>query len=301
MSPLTAALYILCILFLSAFSIFVLMKDWKRRINQYFALLDLALLSWVGSLFAFILQTSPAQLLWLGRFNFAAVVFAVTLAYLFTREVGGKRPHRYEALIWLETVLLGAVTLLTSAIDRSEHVSSGLHTTTYGPLFLLYIAHILVYIGAALYVCVRPGVRVSSETRSQLTLIGSGVLITAVISLVTNALLPYQYGDFRFIHVGTVSTIVFIAAVGYAVFVYHLFDIHVVIRATFVYGGLIALALEFYHASIAFLSQLLPLGDTAERNLAATTLTLVVYSFTQNSVQAWLERMAKRLFGRHAG
>ena len=295
MSPLIAALYTLCILFLTTFSIFVLAKNPMGRLNRYFAALCLALLGWVGSLFAFSLQTSPSELLWIGRFNFASVAFAVTLTYLFTREVAGKKPNGSEPWLWIETFVLGAVSLLTSAVDTSEHVSNGLHTTTYGPVFLIYIAHILVYIGSALYVCWRPGIRVSLETRSQLSLIGGGVLTTVAIALVTNALLPYLAGDFRFIHIGTISTIIFIAATGYAVFVYHLFDIHVVIRATLVYGGLIALALEFYHASIGFLAHLLPLGDATERNFAATTLTLVVYSFTQNSVQAWLERIVRRV------
>ena len=122
MSPLTASLYILCILFLTVFSVFVLAKNPKDRLNQLFFWLSLALLGWVASLFAFIVQTSPSELLWLGRFNFAAVAFAVPLVYLFTREVAGRKEERNDLWIWAETALLGAGTLFGPAVDASDAV-----------------------------------------------------------------------------------------------------------------------------------------------------------------------------------
>jgi len=298
MSSLIAALYILCILFLTGFGLFVIAKNPKALLNRYFALLCLALLGWVGSLFAFVLQTSAAELLWLGRFNFAAVALVAPLAYLFVRELAGRPPAR-KGWMWAESAALAAATLLSASVDRAELVSGGLHTTSYGSLFPLYVLHVLAYVGAALFAAFRPLMRTLRDRRSQLALVGWGILGTFVIALVTNAILPYAFGDFRFIHLGTISTILFIAAVGYATFVEHLFDVRVVIRATLVFAGLIALALEVYHATIGFLVHLLPLGGESERNFAATMVTLVVYSFTQTSVQKWLERIVRRAFLRN--
>ncbi len=113
-------------------------------------------------------------------------------------------------------------------------------------------------------------------------------------------LLPYGRGDFRLIHVGTLSTILFLGAVGYAVFAYHLFSIHIIVRATFVLAGLLALALELYSLVLSFLAHLLPLGNAQERSFAATALVLVVNAFTQEPVRRWLGRGIDRVYyGRH--
>lgn len=295
MSALAAALYCLCLVFLVGFAVFVLVKDPRSRLHRHFAWLLLALLGWVASLFAFNLETSPAQLLWLGRFNFAAVVFAVTLGYAFVCGVARRWPVPAPAWLWAAAAGLAALTLLTPLVDRAELVVSGQHITLYGPLFPLYLLHVLALLGAALFVAFHPPPRLPAEIRSQLRLIGSGGLATGAVALVTNVLLPYAFGNFALIHVGTLSTILFLAAVGDAVFVHHLFDVRLVVRAAFVYAGLVALALELYQLALSFLAHLLPLGNAAERTYAATTLVLVVNAFTQKPVKRWLERLVDRL------
>ena len=198
------------------------------------------------------------------------------------------------ALLWLETGLLFLVTLLTPLIDQAELVRSGQHVTLYGPLFAVYVLHIVVLLGAPWHAAFRPVPGASTETRSQLRLTGIGALMTAAIALVTNVLLPYAFGNFHFIHVGTLSTILFLLAVADAVFVHHLFDIRLVIRAAFVYAGLIALALELYQLALSFLAHLVPVGDQAQSHLAATTMVLVVNAFTQQPVRRWLEKLVDR-------
>jgi len=302
MSALLAALYALCILSLAAFALFILTRDPRSRLHQYFALLALALLGWVASLFAFDFLTAGRALLWLGRFNFASMVLAVTLGFLFVREVAGRPGVRLIAWLWAETALLGALTLLTPLVDRQELVRAGQHVTVYGPLFAPYVLHVLVLLGAMLSVAFGSGRHVPEQTGRQLRLIGGGIIATAAVALVTNVLLPYGRGDFRLIHIGTLSTVLFLGAVGYAVFVYHLFSVHFIVRATFVLAGLLALALELYNLVLSFLAHLLPLGSAGERSFAATAtaLVLVVNAFTQESVRQWLERVIDGAYhGRH--
>ena len=291
MSALLAALYALCILFLIGFALFVFVRNPRSNLHRYFALLALALLGWVASLFAFDLQITGHALLWLGRFNFASIVFAVTLGYLFVREVAGKSNSSTVTWLWAETTLLGALTLLTPLIDRQELVQMDEHITVYGPLFVPYVLHVLILLGAMLSVAFRPRRGMLEQMARQLRLIGVGIIATATVALIANVVLPYGFSNFRFIHVGTVSTILFLGAVGYAVFAYHLFSIHVIIRATFVFAGLVALALELYSLTLSFLARLLPLGSTDERHYAATALVLVVNAFTQEPVRRWLEHM----------
>ncbi len=296
MSALLAALYALCILFLAAFALLILTRNPRSRLHRHFALLALALLGWVASLFAFDFQTAGSALLWLGRFNFATIVLAVTLGLLFVRDVADVPHSPALAWLWAETALLGLLTLLTPLVDRQELVRAGQHLTVYGPLFVPYVLHVLVLVGAMLSVAFGSRRPVPEQTGRQLRLIGGGIIATTAIALVTNVLLPYGLGDFRLIHVGTLSTVLFLGAVGYAVFAYHLFSVHVIVRATFVLAGLLALALELYSLALSFLAHLLPLGNAEERSFAATALVLVVNAFTQEPVRRRLERLIDRVY-----
>lgn len=298
MTPILAALYLLCMLFLLVFGGYVLLQNPYARTNRLFAWLSLSLFGWVATLFAFSLLVSSAPLLLVGRANFAAMVFVVPLAFMFTRAVAGRPLRRSMSLItWVIVWLMAALTALTPWIDRLEEVSvAGVHITSYGVLFPIYVLYLLGYFSAAVYTAFSRKVKLDHQRRVQLTTLGVGILATALISLVTNLLLPYFFGDFAFINIGTISTILFLAAAGYAVFVERLFNPHLVIQATVIYGGLIALALELYNVVLNFLARLLPLGNSSERDFAATAIVLVISAFTQQPISRWLARLFKRRY-----
>ena len=316
MSALLAALYGICLFGLAGFALFVIAQNPRAALNRCFAWLAFALLGWVASLFAFDFNLASQETLWIGRLNFACIILATTLGFLFVQEVGKVTPAELPLMqrlqrqknalsltlsnlplwLWVETAVL-TVLSFTPLIDAQERIVHGQHETQYGPLFALYMAHVFALLGASLYRAFQPAASAPRETRTQLWLIGSGIVVMAVIALITNVFLPYALMDFRFIYVGTLSTIFFLVAVGYAVFAHHLFSVHRIVRAAFVYAGLITLALELYQLAVTFLAHLLPVGDAASRSYAATALALVVNAFTQQSVRRWLNRLVDRLLG----
>ena len=172
---------------------------------------------------------------------------------------------------------------------------NGQHVTAYGPLFALYVAHVLAYLIGAVALAFLPPPGTDDRTWRQLRLVGAGILATATIGVTANVVLPYGYKDFRFIHVGTLSTILLLIAVAYAVFAHHLFNVRVIVRKALVYAALISVALEVYQVAVGFLADLLPFSDPAERHFAATAIALVVHASTQASLRAWLERLVHRV------
>lgn len=301
MTLFTASLYILCLVFLLGSAVFVYSRNSKSRLNGYYALLASALLGWVGTLFVFGSLPEGELLLTVGRANFATAALVATASGLFVAELAGRRLSLLR-LVWFETVALTALSLTTPLVDRAETVLRGQHTTAYGPLFAFYIVHVVVYLAGAVILAFRPLLGAANKTRPQLLLVGAGILATAVVGVITDIVLPYGYEDFRFINVGPLSTILFLAAIGYAVFAAHLFSLRVIIRAAFVYAGLITLALELYQLAVSSLARLLPFGDQAERAYAATAIVLVINAFTQQPVRRWLERVIDGLaHRRHLG
>lgn len=285
-----ASLYLLCLIFLLASALYVFFRDPKCRLNGDYAVLALSLLGWVGTLFLYGRLPDGHLLLLVGRANFAAAALVATASFLFVAELAGKK-LMLRSVIWLEAALLVALSLLTPLIDRAEAILHGQHTTVYGMLFFLYVVHVVAYLTGAVFLAFRFLPIATARTRPQLRLVGTGILATALVGIVADILLPYGLGDFRFIDAGPLSTILFLLAMGYAVFAAHLFSLRLIIRAAFIYAGLITLMLELYSLALSFLARLLPLGDAAERAFAATSIALVVNAFTQQPVRRWLERV----------
>ena len=230
MSLLTASLYLLCLAFLFGSALYVYSRDPFARLNAAFALLSLTLLGWVGTLFVYTAQTQGSGLLWLGRANFALppswlpppMAFVIVLA---------RRPLPRATLLWGRNAAAFPSSPCSRARwTRRKLVQAGQHVSVYGWLFSLYLLHIVFFVVAALLIALRPAASLPALARTQLRLVGAGILATAVVGLAANIALPYLYGDFRFIHVGTLSTIFFLAAVAYAAVSYRLFDLRILIR-----------------------------------------------------------------------
>ena len=294
MSLLVASLYLLCLAFLFGSAVYVYSRDPFARLNASFALLALTLLGWVGTLFVFTVQTEGSALLWLGRANFAAAALAAPAAYAFVLALAD-RPFRNRNWLWAESLLLAAVSLLTGWVDRAESVQVGQHVSAYGFLFPVYLLHILGFAVAALVIAFRPAASLPARVRTQLRLMGTGILLTVGVGFVTNAALPYWYSNFRYINAGTLSTIFFLILVAYAACFQGLFNVRVLVKRTVVFALLIAFALELYQLAISALAGLLPLGDPTQRHLAAATIALVINAVTQQPLRWWLEHLADRL------
>ena len=287
---LVALLYYLCFLLLVGLSLFILRRGPYRRMKRTFLWLALCLLAWQLTLFLEVRTALPAAQLWLGRANFSAIAVAVYLALRFVQQVAGRGGASSR---WLraETGLLSALTLLTPFVSAEERVHAGHAVTTFSLLFPLYLLHVLGYLFAALIMAfrARQGAK-NAALRAQLTLIGMGMLSTGGVALVTNALLPYGFGDFRFCDIGTLSTLFFVLCVAYAVFVHGLFDLRILLRKTLVYGLLLSFVLGAYSSAVFLVTQFL---TESAGKLVQFAVLLIAFSF--DPLRRFLEQMADRL------
>jgi uncharacterized protein YjeT (DUF2065 family) len=290
-----ASLYLLISAFLFGSAIYILSRNPFLRLNQVYACLALAQLGWVGTLFVFNATPISPALLWVGRANFAAAALTAPSVFAFVQALL-KKPIRRMSWIVGETITVAALSLGTGLIDQAETIRGSLHITTYGWLFPLYIFHLLLYLAPALWQALTAPLHLAE--RQQVRLVGIGMLITTGVGIITNVVLPYSFGNFSLIDIGTLSTISALAAIAYATCVLNLFNIRVVIRAALVIALLIAFALELYQAAVSALAALLPLTDPTQRHIAAATVALIVNAFTQQPLRWWLERLAARLIKR---
>ena len=296
---LIAVLYYVCFLLLALLTLFIAIRGRRRigrrsRLRRVFFFLSLSLLCWQLTLFVEDRTPLPAAQLWLGRANFTAMVFAVYFALRFVQEVPAKEAVKKSALsYWLlaETWLLAGLTMFTPLIDAAERVEAGRAITTFGPLFSLYFLHVADYLIAALVLAFRERRRGTSRiVRRQLTLIGAGMLLTGGVAFVTNALLPYGFGNFRFCDLGTFSTLAFVLSITYATLLHRLFDLRFILRETLVYGLLMTFVLSAYSSAVFLITQYLTEG--AEK---VTQFAVLLIAFSLDPLRRFLEKKADRL------
>jgi hypothetical protein len=297
-SLLAACVLLLVTAFLFGSAVYILSRDPFERVNQSYCLLALSQVAYVGSLFVFTATAPGAALLWIGRINFAAAALVAPAVLLLVHSLLNRR-HRYPWLLLLETTVVAGVALFTGLVDKAETITGGVHTTTYGPLVLLYFIHLVAYLAVGIYSALTPAANVPRLQRRQVLIVGYGLLVTAAIGITTNVVLPYIYGDFRYIAYGGLATVVSLATISYASLVYKLFNLRLVVRAAFTYGAIIAVMLELYSLAVDALTKLLPLSSPDERRAAAAVVAFVINAFTQEPIKVWLEELADRLSKRH--
>lgn len=288
--PFISILYYLCFLILVGLTLFVFLKNPRAWLNRYFALFASSILGWLITLYLFNRQDDTPWLLQLGRANFSFGALIVFFGYLFLRQVAGKRTHLAMAL-WGETVILAAIALGTGWIDHDEHIVQGQHVTIFGPLFPLYIAHLLAYIAAAFLIVFRGNDKASAKVRGQLAVIGLGMFVMAVIAVTTNVILPFIFHIFHFQEVGALSTIAFLVAITHAISVHHLFDVRLIIRRTVVFTALLAFVVMVYGVSI-FLMSTFAVGGTAVLNAPLVIANLACIGIVGLSFEPLRRRLA---------
>ena len=303
---LVALLYYAGFCLLAGLTLFIAVRGHGRtsarfRLRRMFCLLALFLLLWQLTLFLEVRLALPDLQLWFGRANFAAVVFVTYFALRFVQEVSPKTTRPSASLLrWLcaETLLLALLALLTPFITRTERVETSHAISTFGLLFPLYLLHVLLYLGAALVLAFRQRRRAQKPAlRGQFLLIGSGMLVTGGIALVTNVLLPYGLGDFRFCDAGTLSTIFFVLAIAYATFLQGLFDLRLLLRKTLVYGVMMVFVLSAYSATVFLITQYLTDGTDKIKQFAVLGI-----AFSFDPLRRLLEEKTDRLlFGAREG
>lgn len=302
---LIACLYYLCFILLASLSVFIALQgsraNSRSRLRLTFFLLSLSLLVWQATLFVEVRIALPGAQLWLSRTNFAAVVWIVFFTLRFVQEIPrAKSNQRVPGSTWclLETIGLAGITLFTPFVDAAERIEDEHAISTFGPLFILYLIHVIGYLMAALILIFLSQHRTKKPAiRRQMDVVGVGILATAGIAFITNAMMPYLFNDFRLCDVGVISTLFFACSVGWATFMHRLFDVRAIIRETLVYGVLLALVLSAYSSAVFLITEYLT--DGADK---MTKCAVLVIAFSLDPIRRLLETKTDRLlFGEREG
>lgn len=295
----TSVLYIVLLSSLALMGGLVLRRRPSDPLHRRFAATALALIGWLSTLHLLFHAGPGTPLTLVGRANFACILVAATTSFLFVCGLAGEAlKPAWSRAIAIETSLLALLTVATPLVDRLESAAGGSHATAVGPLFPAFALHTVGFPVLAGILAYGARGAVGRRVRSQLALVGFGILATAAVNIVTGIVLPYGYGIFALEEWGALCVAAFAGAVGYAMLTERLFDIRIVVRRTVLFAILFALLEKAYSALVEGLVRSTPgLGPT-ERHLLSVAAVAVIAA-TYGPLRKWLEpRLDRLLFGR---
>jgi signal transduction histidine kinase len=229
-------LYAFTIILNSYLGFLVFLKNPKNNIHRYFFLFSLSIVGWILTLYLFYGFTIPTVVLILGRLNF---VFAILIAYLFYKftyifPTSFKIKSKLSQILFFETIILIALTLLTGLIDKNEIIKEADRITVFGPLYSFFLIHFITYVIASAVISIKKFRRYSGIQKVQTLYLYVGVLPALFMGTTTNIILPFFFKFYTLQQIAILFTVWMCALITYAIIRYRFFDIRLAIRRGFI-------------------------------------------------------------------
>ncbi|MFH1361269.1 MAG: histidine kinase N-terminal 7TM domain-containing protein, partial [bacterium] len=235
--------------------IFVLLNNWKNKINISYALTTLLTALWVTLVLFFDVSRDSAQALLLYRMATMVSAF-IPIPFLYFFSVFPKEdavPRTYQIIAWFILALFFAgisfSDLLIAGIagQNSAHLS-----LVVGPAYILFVIYFLGFLAFAFYRLFERYFAYRGLARQQIVYVLLGFFLGFIFPVVTNLIMPL-FGFSNLIDIGPLATIITVIFISYAITKSHLMDASIVIsRAvaeiiTIILLGTIYLSLVFYY------------------------------------------------------
>lgn len=270
--------------------LYVLLNNYHRAINRFFALfsigialwnLGLALLFFSHAAFFITLILEGAIILSIGLFFFSKVFPTGTVS----RNDG-----------WLVIPMIGIAVLVPfkAFISDVTVMPSGYIVPHNQPLFWLYGLSLGFYLIGALYLLIRKYIRSAEAVRATLRHFFAGVILLVVVGLLCDVVLPslslYEFNLF-----GPLTSLLFVAATAYSIVWHNLMDIRIVLQRGLIYVTLLGIIVLTYVCGLQFLGYLLQKA-TDMTSIISAGITMVLGAFFMQPLQKYFEKITDPIF-----
>jgi signal transduction histidine kinase len=278
-------------------ALLVLAKGIHKRLNKLFLLLVSSIVVWIvcTGISNFSHDVSISELF--SRFSYGTSVLVIGFAYLFTLELSENKNafKRFRVQLILTSMLAGLVLFSTGLVYNAITIN----TFSYGPLILPYYLTVLIGIGLISVELSKLLRSTDKIKRGQARLVVGALAITMILIGLVNLVLPIVYDSESITIVSPLLSIIFVAAVGYAITIHKLFDIKGIVIRSLVYGLTTAVLIVSYVLAAVLLKRLLLPNLTLSgaqfvSNLALTIILVILYP----SVKKGFDKFTNRLFFR---
>lgn len=276
----------------------VLLRDVRNRLHQSFFGLALASAMWVVTNLVFAVVNDNALQYSIALLSYGA---AGLLALFFLRYclLLARVKIKGSVLVILTLVGIGVsfASVLPDVVGYGVTTDNRVQTN---PIALgLYGLYLLGFLGAGVAVLVWAGRRAKGVERNRITIVLTGLVMAAVVGVFFNLILPFL-GNYDFVKVGPVATLILVATSTYAIVRHRLFDIKLAAVRGFAYiGVLLTLSLIYY--LLAFLLSTLILGTQTTDVISVGPVNIfmaLVLAFAFQPIKRFFDKVTNDIFYR---
>src|SRR6202162_490120 len=299
-APTLVALSIQC-----GLGLVVFFANRKRRSNQCFLVLSLAIVAWMGGLYCAFATTNQG----VDKFAIAeasaaaALIFAsFNLLRLSIREKqnswGQMFGHsRFWLLVTLAIVVLCQTKFFLQGARIPNHATTGilLPSPIYGPAFRIYLVYFVAAMVALFYTTVRDIRATTGGERSELAFILIAGILALAFSLPLTLVLNLFIEPSKVLWFAPFRVAVFSIVVAYGIATRKMMDVGVFLRRAISYGLLTAYLLAIY-ALVWWLVATALRSSVADPHGIAHVIAAIVVAFAMVPARGVSQRLAERLF-----
>jgi hypothetical protein len=237
-------------------SIFILSKNYRKKVNLFFSLAIFSIAIWTFGVFIHKVSLNPSVSLFGGRLAFVGGVLLAWSFLLFTfyfiksKLLSNKF---FISILWLITLFF-IIASITPLIVKNVTIVNTIPTPVRGYLYPLFALYFLLYIGFALIHLIISYRSSKGNLKIQIQYVFTGFLLSSSLAVVTNIIFPQFLKINELVKYGPYASIILIGFTGYAILRYRLMDIRLIIKKQIIYPILLILVLIFYTASVMFVA-----------------------------------------------
>ena len=269
----------------------VWLGDRKNYLRIPFLWLAIFVACWIASNVIFAIGPIEYQFP-LALISYVMAMFVATQTYYFVLRLV---KHPLSTPLFLSVVLgyiVGIISIIPGLVGVAAEDANVLTNTTGIIIYGIFLSTYLLSACVILFVRLR---KASHDLRRQIKLILYGVVISSIIGILFNLILPIT-GNYQFTQLGPAGAIFFVGSVAYAVARYGLFDVRLAIVRTVTYVlSLASLAAMYVLVAYVVFNQILGLTSTFGQTVVNVGLTLTL-AFLFQPVKRFFDHLTNKLF-----
>ncbi|MDK2898860.1 MAG: hypothetical protein PWQ10_47 [Patescibacteria group bacterium] len=281
---------------------FVLLHDPKSIHSRLFMFMSVSICIWIISSYITDMRMSSIVInIISNRLAYVSGYLVILSGTIFTYFFPVKRKISLKRLL-----LFSVFNILVLCLAASKLVSGYVNINSLGnlefsigPLLWSYIVGILVLIILIIKNLLRPSLHIDKNNKIQAHLVLLSFCFGALSGLLLNVIIPILIGNWHTAQFGSLSTIVFISIIVYAITRHGLFDIRLALVRTSAYVLSLSTFIVVYYLLAYTLSILILGSETAfnKQNGLSIIIALVLASFFQ-PVKKLFDRLTSAVFYR---
>lgn len=288
----TSALFAL---FMVVLGLLVFLRNTKQLVNRQFLTFTVFAALWLIT--NYIAGTSSVPMSVAAPSNHLVLAFAagMTGALLaFIIRFSESKTKLTKPLVVLNA---GAgILALTDLVVQGVNVRGEMYVIEFGPLAAIYFITMIINLVALLTILLLAYRSSKGVLKIQLSIILLSFAISMTGIIITNAILPAVFDNYRFTNAGTLLSAVAVAGIAYTIIKHKLFDIRLVVARSLAYVLVVAvLGVSYSLLSLTLLSRYVG-SDNEALNLFLNTVMIIVAASTFTPLKRYFDRLTNRFF-----